>query len=183
MPNCEKSCGECGKCVGAFAQIAIDEKDAEIKRLSALLESAQNDYAALKDAAQRTSSAAHLLISEMERQRDLALLQNAELRDAARWIIALTERWALTLEEKVTVGKAKAALALEGAEKRKREKCERCGKEGIDVCRPSFDLRYRLLCHKCDGVSGEPEKPATMTPCAVCGYSHPPKMSPCTASR
>lgn len=38
MPNCVKNCGECGRCVGAHAQIVIDEKDIEIGRLRRDLE-------------------------------------------------------------------------------------------------------------------------------------------------
>ena len=34
MPNCERNCGECSKCVGAHAQMVIDEKDAEIAKLN-----------------------------------------------------------------------------------------------------------------------------------------------------
>lgn len=32
MPNCKRNCGECAKCVGAHAQVVIDEQNAEIER-------------------------------------------------------------------------------------------------------------------------------------------------------
>lgn len=42
MPEmCEKRCGECGRCVGSHAQLAIDEKDAEIQELKLQLDEAR----------------------------------------------------------------------------------------------------------------------------------------------
>ena len=37
MPNCERNCGECARCVSAHAQIVIDEKEAENAQLRAEL--------------------------------------------------------------------------------------------------------------------------------------------------
>lgn len=38
MPNCERNCGECARCVGTWAQAVIDEKYAENAKLRAEVE-------------------------------------------------------------------------------------------------------------------------------------------------
>lgn len=141
MAACERNCGECARCIGAFAQIAIDEKNVEIKALTLELNAAKNDLRLSKEICRR-------LQGEKTTVQDAAFWEKAAHHNMDRanklekWLQTTSyETWKRAFDEgviSIAVGQAEPA----GVGKRKDASPFDCDKHGI-----------ALPCPKCRATS------------------------------